>query len=142
MRWCQTSSSVSLQISCVMVHKFVVNCVVSCFVLYLVSFPLPLKCLSPSLCQYRLLHAFSSVSSPHYLTCPPPCSLPTCSSFPNQCVCVLKPWFTIYSLSVHCWCLCDAPLAFLVFLLVSLVLVCFGFSFATLFFFPFLLVCV
>ena len=74
-----------------------------CYFLYVLCiFLFLLACLSPSVCQYCFLHTFSIVSFPHYLTCPPPSSLPTCSSFPHQCVCVFKPWFPMYSLSVRC----------------------------------------
>ena len=43
-------------------------------------FPFLPSCLSPPVCQYCFLHAFSSVSCPHHLTCPPPSSHLTCSS--------------------------------------------------------------
>ena len=98
---------------CLMFWYFVPFCVsslLSCVLLPLCSplclFPFLLACLSPSVCQYCFLHAFSSLSFPHYLTCPPASSLPTCSLFLHQRVCVFKPWVShvpfVSSLSVLC----------------------------------------
>ena len=42
--------------------------------------PFLFACLSPPVCQYCSFHAFSSVPSPHYLTCP----LSLSSSAPHQ----------------------------------------------------------
>ena len=58
--------------------------------------PCFLLCAFPS-----LSHLSSSLLSPHLFLVP--------------CVCVLKPWFPMYSASVHCWCLCDVSFEFLVF---------------------------
>ena len=98
----------------------VLVCLMSCFFALLCLLclsPFLLACLSPSVCQYCFLHAFSSVPSPHDLACPP---LPP--PVPRSLISVSVPWFLMCSLSVRCWCLCDVPLEFLV----SLVLVCFG----------------
>ena len=80
------------------------------------SFPFP-PCMFVSLCQYCFLHAFSSVSFPHYSTCPPPSSLLSPLSLPVPrsliSVSVFKPWFPMYSLSVPLVFLFDLNFAFL-----------------------------
>ena len=96
-------------------------------------FPFLLACLSPSVCQYCFLDAFSSVFPSLSHLSSSLFSLLTCSSSPHQCVCVFKLLFPMYSLSVCCWCLTDVPLESLVFPFVSPVS-CFGFWFLFFFF--------
>ena len=47
------------------------SCVLSVSLVLYLCFSI-VACLSPSVCQYCFLHAFSCVSSPHYLTSSPP----------------------------------------------------------------------
>lgn len=82
---------------------------VSCALPYVFPFS------SPSVCQCYS----SSVPFPRYLTLLLPCSLSSPAPRPLISVfCVFKPLFPMH-LSVRCWCLCDVPLKFLVFPLVS-----------------------
>ena len=97
--YCSRLSRLSLCVLCLIIWYFVPFLSLRYSpVLFLLCSPLCLllsflACLSPSVCQYCFLHAFSSVAFPHYLTCPPPSSLPTCFPFPPQCVRVLKGIF-------------------------------------------------
>ena len=106
----------------------VLSCVLFlCPLVSLLSFSFP-PCMFVSLCLSVLF------PSPRYLTCPLPSSLPTCSSSPHQCVCVLKPSLPhelfVSSLLVLCECVMFPPVfpapRHCVFWLFYLLLCCFG----------------